>query len=58
MPILEARGVPVSDFSDLLEDDDFFDAVPPRYSGQVKKHAALRAMALQSLAEMGTQVEP
>lgn len=58
LPILKSRGVPISDFADFLSDDEFFDHVHARYSGQIKLHAAYRELALKSLAEMGTKIAP
>jgi hypothetical protein len=57
-PILEARKVSVTDFGNLLSDEEFMDAIHARYVGQVKVHEAYRGVALQALAEMGTKVEP
>lgn len=51
-PILEARNVPVSDFKDLLSDDDFGDAIHARYTGEMKMHSAYRKLALKALADM------
>jgi hypothetical protein len=51
-PILEARNVPVSDFKDLLPDDDFGDAIHARYTGELKMHNAYRKLALKALADM------
>ncbi len=56
-PHLQARNVRVVDFGDLLEDDEFMDALHARYRGQVKIHAAFRSLALEALAQMGTPVE-
>jgi hypothetical protein len=58
MPVLEARSVPVSDFGNMLTDEEFFDAVHARYNGQIKLHKAYRDLALHALAEMGTDIEP
>lgn len=57
-PILEFRKVPVTDFGDLLPDEEFMDAIHARYAGQLKVHKAYRELALQALAEMGTKVGP
>lgn len=56
-PVLEARNVPVTDFGDLLPDEEFMDALHARYRGQVQIHAAFRALALEALADMGTPLE-
>jgi hypothetical protein len=58
LPELKKRDIPTSDFGDLLSDDEFFDHVHARYSGQTKLHAAYRELALKSLAEMDTKIEP
>ncbi len=55
-PILEARNIPVADFGDFLEDEEFGDHVHAVYSAQVKLHNAYRALALEELARMGTDV--
>ena len=56
LPVLQARRVPTTDLTELLTDDEFFDNLHARYSGQVKLHAAYRDLALRSLAEMGIAV--
>jgi len=56
-PILASRNVRLVDYSDLLPDDEFMDALHARYQGTVKIHAAFRALALEALADMGTTVE-
>jgi hypothetical protein len=58
MPMLEARGVPIADFSDFLEDDEFGDDMHARYSGQQRLHEAYRALALDQLEAMGTTLAP
>ena len=57
-PILEPRKIPVTDLRRLLPDEDFGDAGHLRYSGQWKLHRVYREMALQALAEMGTELQP
>ena len=56
LPMLAARDVPVTDFGDLAADEEFMDALHVRYSGQVKFHAGLHALALKALADMGTDL--
>lgn len=58
MPMLEARGVPLADFSGFLEDDEFGDDVHLNYQAQFKVHEAYRALALRQLAEMGITPSP
>lgn len=58
LPLLASRNVPVADMSKLLSDNELFDAVHARYSGQVKLHSAYHKLALDALAEMGTVFEP
>lgn len=57
-PVLEIRKVPSSDLKHLLRDTEFSDAVHARYTGEIKLHNAYRAIALQSLAAMGTELQP
>jgi hypothetical protein len=57
-PVLESRQIPVTDLSRLLPDEEFADDIHPRYSGQWKLHKIYRELALQALADMGTQLEP
>ncbi|MET0183413.1 MAG: hypothetical protein ABW199_11055 [Caulobacterales bacterium] len=57
-PILESRHVQVYDFAHVLRDDEFGDAVHANYGGGLKLHEAYRRVALDALAEMGTQVRP
>lgn len=56
-PIMVSRGVRVTDFGDLLPDEDFADALHARYSGQAKSHVAYHALALEALEAMGTTIE-
>jgi hypothetical protein len=56
LPILAERNVPVTDFGNLAADDEFMDALHVRYSGQVKFHAGLHALAREALARMGTHL--
>ncbi len=55
-PLLEARNIPIADFGDFLEAEEFGDDVHAVYSAQVKLHDAYRALALEELARMGTEV--
>jgi hypothetical protein len=57
LPILQVRGVPVTDLTRLLPDSDFGDATHVRYTGQWKLHRIYRDLALRALAEMGTPVQ-
>ncbi len=56
-PVLDSRDVPLTDFGDLLRDDEFMDALHARYRGQVKIHDAFHALALRALRDMRTSVE-
>ena len=57
-PILEARGVPLTDYGDLLPDAQYMDALHARHDGQLSIHRAYHALALRALADMGTEVAP
>jgi hypothetical protein len=46
----------VTDFGNIAADEEFMDALHVRYSGQVKFHAGLHALAREALARMGTHV--
>lgn len=53
--LLDSRGVPVTDFTRLLPDEEFGDATHLRHSGQWKVHSVHRALAVRALAEMQTK---
>jgi hypothetical protein len=55
-PVLEARNVPVADYSGFLPDGDFMDGIHARYSGQRRMHEETHRMALEALVDMGTHV--
>jgi hypothetical protein len=57
-PLLEARGVPLADYGDLLPDAQYMDALHARHDGQQTIHREYRALALRALEEMGTEVSP
>jgi len=56
-PVLAARGVPISDFRRLVDDEYFRDAIHVKYRGRLIFHEALMELARQSLREMGTPLE-
>ncbi len=58
LPVVAARGVPVIDRSDLLQDYEFGDDWHPTYSGQQRLHEADRALALEALQQMGISPAP
>jgi hypothetical protein len=58
MPILQARKVPVWDYSHFLPDEEFADATHCRYTGQRQVHEVYRKLALRALEEMGATMEP
>ncbi|NQY98675.1 MAG: hypothetical protein HRT82_16095 [Henriciella sp.] len=55
-PLIAARDLPVLDFTEFLEDEEFGDDVHPRYSGQVKLHEAYRELAIAELAKSGVSL--
>ncbi len=52
LPMLEAHGAELVDFSDYLDDDEFGDDVHVRHGPQLRLHEAYRALALRLLDEM------
>lgn len=56
--LLETRGIPVTDLSHLLPDNEFVDETHFRYTGQLQVHNLYRELALRALHEMGTPLEP
>jgi hypothetical protein len=58
MPMLMSRGIPIADFSDVLDDEEFGDDMHANYTGQQRLHEAYRALALEQLEAMGTELAP